>query len=170
MTTSSQPPACDEVLARRGGRLPDLTDVLWMDLVIYAAALLLAAGLLCWIGWGWLERRHGVRGAQRHQDERGDYLPGRRPRARLFCLALAAVGALVLLGFGAGLQGRSGEAGEPAGLLLGAGAVGLALCLVAGVFWRPRPWPERAGDDPRKKSSEESAEHVDPGGARSTHG
>ncbi|SDK73677.1 hypothetical protein SAMN05421806_11166 [Streptomyces indicus] len=152
------------------GKFVDFTDVLWMDIVLNLAWIMMLVGLFSWIGWGYLERRHGVRGAVRRHDEKSGSLPGRRLRVRKVLVGLSVASALVLVGFGLGLNGRPGQEGEDAGLLLWTGVGALVVWLLGVVFLRPRAWSGPEADDPRKNSPEKSAEHVDPGGARSTHG
>ncbi|WP_199547382.1 hypothetical protein [Streptomyces sp. N35] len=164
-------------LVERADKFVDYTEVGWIDIILNIAGILAILGLLSWIVWGVMERRHGVRGAARRIEEKGNTTPGRRINTRVILAVLSVVGSLVLLGFGIALNGRSGSLGENAGLMLVEAVLFLGLWLFAGVFWRPRKWrdvPEEpaggAGERGGKESSEKSAEGVDSAGSRSTQG
>ncbi|WP_165331327.1 hypothetical protein [Streptomyces mesophilus] len=131
----------------------DYTEVAWIDILLNIAVILAFIGLLSWITWGFLERRHGAREAARRHDEKGGSVPGRHVRTRMILGALSVVGSLALLGFGLALAGRSGTLGENAGLMQVEGALFLALWLFAGVFWRPRRGPAERSRQPEKSFS-----------------
>ncbi|MYT73366.1 MULTISPECIES: hypothetical protein [unclassified Streptomyces] len=155
MTTSTEPSAYGAELA--SGKFVDYTHVLWMDIILNITWLLAVIGLLSWITWGFLERRHGIRGAVRRHDARGGRMPGRRVTTRTALAVLSVAGSSVQLGFGIALWGRSGEQGDSAGLLVISGGLCLAVWLFAGVFWRPRKWravPEEATGGPAEDSEE----------------
>ncbi|MFI0242017.1 hypothetical protein [Streptomyces sp. NPDC016845] len=160
------------------GKFVDYTEVLWVDIILNLTWLLAVLGLLSWITWGFLERRHGIRGAVRRHDAKGGSMPGRRVTTRTVLAVLSVVGSLVQVGFGIALWGRSGEQGDSAGLLVVSGGLCLALWVSAGVFWRPRTWrdvPEEPKDGPakstadssRKEATERSDTGAGPAGSRS---
>ncbi|MFJ9041134.1 hypothetical protein ACIRF8_31770 [Streptomyces sp. NPDC102406] len=160
------------------GKFVDYTEVLWMDIILNLTWLLAVLGLFSWITWGFLERRHGIRGAVRRHEAKGGSTPGRRVTTRTVLAVLSVVGSLVHVGFGIALWGRSGEQGDSAGLLVVFGGLCLALWMFAGVFWRPRRWrdvpeepkggpAEGATDSGRKVATGRFATGVDPAGSRS---
>ncbi|MHB9757405.1 hypothetical protein ACYBSK_23765 [Streptomyces sp. BYX5S] len=154
MTTSTEPSTYGVELA--SGKFVDYTHVLWMDIILNLTWILAVLGLLCWITWGFLERRHGIRGAARRHDAKGGNTPGRRLTTRTVLAVLSVAGSLVQLGFGIALWGRSGEQGDSAGLLVISGALCLVVWLSAGVFWRPRKWRD-VPEEPKGESAEGAA-------------